>query len=265
MSQSPATQRHGLLKKAGESAFGLLGALSTRDRQLPKLTREFKDEQADHHAFDSKEVEDFYTAFMKASSDGHSVKLSEFTKVMEIMGITDPLVVESTFHAWDMDKSGSLEFREFLTALSVLNKGSMDEKLDLAFRVFDVHQTGYVDKRELEKMFTAFTAVNGRILAADDITTLIDKMFSKLNHPGATKITKIEFTDLVATDLELRNDFTHLLNVEDLVSAMRRSHIHSIHEAHRAIKVTRTQLDGGSGKSSPPQSPALMPAAAAPQ
>jgi len=77
----------------------------------------------------------FYDAFKQASSDGKAVNLSEFSKVFATMGITDPLVVESTFHgkycviysvsllidpsiAWDLNHDGTIGSVEDLLCVS---------------------------------------------------------------------------------------------------------------------------------------------------
>jgi len=50
MAESPTIKRNTLLRRAGDSTFGLMGLLNTRERQLPKVTREFKEEKTEHHA-----------------------------------------------------------------------------------------------------------------------------------------------------------------------------------------------------------------------
>ena len=52
----------------------------------------------DTGSVDQKELDTFYEAFRKASSDGKVVTLSEFSKVFHLMNINDPVIVESTFN-----------------------------------------------------------------------------------------------------------------------------------------------------------------------
>ena len=44
---------------------------------------------------------------------------------------------------FDSDESGSIDFREFVTGLSVLLKGSFDEKIDCTYSMFIDFKTNW--------------------------------------------------------------------------------------------------------------------------
>ncbi len=43
------------------------------------------------------------------------------------------------FNAFDQDRSGSISFEEFVTGLSLLARGSLHEKLEWAFNLYDIN------------------------------------------------------------------------------------------------------------------------------
>uniref|UniRef100_A0A8C6SWE8 Kv channel interacting protein 3b, calsenilin n=1 Tax=Neogobius melanostomus TaxID=47308 RepID=A0A8C6SWE8_9GOBI len=57
------------------------------------------------------------------------------------------------FNAFDMDRSGSIRFEDFVLGLSVLLRGSVTEKLRWAFNLYDINKDGYVTKEHVEKFF----------------------------------------------------------------------------------------------------------------
>lgn len=56
------------------------------------------------------------------------------------------------FDVFDDDKSGSLDFREFLCGMSLLMRGKIPEKIELCFYLFDKENKGYLTQIEVDSM-----------------------------------------------------------------------------------------------------------------
>lgn len=50
------------------------------------------------------------------------------------------------FNAFDLDRNGSIRFEDFVIGLSVLLRGSVTEKLNWAFNLYDINKDGYITK-----------------------------------------------------------------------------------------------------------------------
>ena len=57
----------------------------------------------------------------------------------------------------DTDGTGRLDFREFLASLSVQLKGTMEDKLAWLFNLYDLDNTGHIQRKELEQMVMVST------------------------------------------------------------------------------------------------------------
>ena len=52
------------------------------------------------------------------------------------MGKTDPVEVDQFFNAFDTQKSGHVDFREVVCGMSVVQTGSIDDRLMMAFKAY---------------------------------------------------------------------------------------------------------------------------------
>ena len=49
--------------------------------------------------------------------------------------------IRYVFDVFDDDDSGTIEFEEFMFALSITSRGSLEERLDWAFRLYDLGES----------------------------------------------------------------------------------------------------------------------------
>ncbi|GIQ79613.1 hypothetical protein KIPB_000283 [Kipferlia bialata] len=100
------------------------------------------------------------------------------------------------FAAIDVDSNESLDFGEFLGALSLLTSpGQREAKLEFAFRLYDLDGDGYIGNSELFKVMSYMVADN---LDDTQLQQVVDKTIRDADTDGDGRLSKAEFMDACA-------------------------------------------------------------------
>jgi len=103
---------------------------------LPKhIRRDQLDEIMTATTMKAPEVKALYARFRRLAPNGSLVP-EQFKQTMGMIGLTDdPFLPDRMFQVFDKNKDGKLNFKEFATSLSVMIRGSEDDKLKLSFEM----------------------------------------------------------------------------------------------------------------------------------
>lgn len=76
-----------------------------------------------------EELQQLYEDWVKQADSNGRVGRAEFEKGIRALGITDPLLIEQNFSAFDVNKDGTIDFREFVCGLSTVLRGTPEERM----------------------------------------------------------------------------------------------------------------------------------------
>lgn len=156
--------------------------------------------------FNEVEVHDWYKGFMKDCPKGKMSK-DQFVKMYQDFfphGDATHFAV-NIFRTFDDNKDGSIDFREFICALSVTSQGSVEEKLEWAFNIYDLDGNGSISMGEMREIIKTIynTRPPKERLTPLGIQERTEQTFKKLDTNNDGKISKTEFIRGAKSDTSL--------------------------------------------------------------
>jgi len=165
-----------------------------------KLSQDQISELERNTRFEKKELKQWYKGFVRDCPSGQLDKES-FSKIYaQFFPFGDPSTFANyVFDVFDNDKSGTIDFREFITALSVTSRGDLDDKLKWAFQLYDIDGDGFITYEEMLAIVTAIYKMTGAMvkLPADEDTPekRVTKIFNTMDFNQDHKLTYEEFAE----------------------------------------------------------------------
>ncbi|XP_057243902.1 calsenilin-like isoform X2 [Malurus melanocephalus] len=109
------------------------------------------------------------------------------------------------FDAFDADRNGALCFQDFAVGLSVLLRGTEQQKLKWTFDLYDVNKDGYVTKEDMLEIMKSIYAMMGRCTEPALGTRVpaqhVELFFQKMDRNRDGVVT---FEEFLATCQEVR-------------------------------------------------------------
>lgn len=108
-------------------------------------------------------------------------------------------LVNSFYHVFDNNESGTIDLREFVVGVAMLTKGNLTEKIKLAFEIIDVNKSGALDKEEMTSFLKCLIqygpAAAGSTLVNDaQVEQIVSQAFSVIDVNKDEKINFEEFS-----------------------------------------------------------------------
>nr|XP_014429970.1 Kv channel-interacting protein 4 isoform X1 [Pelodiscus sinensis] len=103
------------------------------------------------------------------------------------------------FNAFDTDHSGTVSFEDFIMGLSILLRGTVQEKLNWAFNLYDINKDGYITKEEMLDIMKAIYDMMGKctypVLKEDAPRQHVETFFQKMDKNKDGVVTIDEFIE----------------------------------------------------------------------
>ncbi|XP_067879299.1 calsenilin-like isoform X1 [Heterodontus francisci] len=121
------------------------------------------------------------------------------------------------FNAFDTDGSGAIRFEDFVIGLSVLLRGTVNEKLNWAFNLYDINKDGYITKEEMLAIIQSIYDMMGKytypILHQDAPFEHMEKFFQKMDRNQDGVVTIDEFLQTCQKDENIMHSMHLFENV----------------------------------------------------
>ncbi|XP_025746601.1 guanylyl cyclase-activating protein 2 [Callorhinus ursinus] len=98
---------------------------------------------------DLAELQEWYKKFVVECPSG-SLFLHEFKRFFKVTGNEEATqYVEGMFQAFDKNGDNTIDFLEYVAALNLVLRGTLEHKLKWTFKIYDKDRNGCIDRLEL--------------------------------------------------------------------------------------------------------------------
>jgi len=152
----------------------------------------FEEENRTH--FRLMELKKLHEEFATRMNADGKLSRDQLSEALGLQGQLDMDFLQRLYVAFDTDNCGKVNFREFVSALSVLSRGEIAEKAAFAFDLFDSDHDGAISQEELRACLKAMnTALGGLEQGAaqteEDLEVMIKETFeADNNHDGVLSL-----------------------------------------------------------------------------
>ncbi|XP_060662333.1 class E basic helix-loop-helix protein 22 isoform X1 [Drosophila nasuta] len=114
------------------------------------------------------------------------------------------LYAHYVFNTLDQDHSGIVSFEDFVQGLSILSRGSVEEKLRWTFSLYDINGDGFITREEMTDIVTAIYELMGRLPdecpEEEKIKGKVEQIFQKMDINRDGVVTLEEFLEACRND-----------------------------------------------------------------
>ncbi|EDO17314.1 hypothetical protein Kpol_1062p22 [Vanderwaltozyma polyspora DSM 70294] len=150
--------------------------------------------------FDRREIQQWHKGFLRDCPAGQLTR-EDFVKTYKQFfpfGYPEDFA-NHVFNVFDKDNNGAIDFKEFITVLSVTSRGTLEEKLVWAFQLYDLNHDGYITYDEMLTIVSSIYKMMGSMvqLSEDEATPdlRVKKIFKIMDKDEDGYITLDEFRE----------------------------------------------------------------------
>uniref|UniRef100_M3YAC5 EF-hand domain-containing protein n=1 Tax=Mustela putorius furo TaxID=9669 RepID=M3YAC5_MUSPF len=115
-----------------------------------------------------------------------------------IFGMTDDMLMNRVFFAFDKDNDNCINAKEWVKGLSVFLRGTFEEKLKFCFEVYYLNGDGYISREEIFDMLKNSLHQQSSEEETDEgIKELVDITLKKMDYDNDGKISFADFEKAV--------------------------------------------------------------------
>lgn len=162
---------------------------------IDKLNKR-KDKESSCH-FKKAEIEKLIAMFNKYTEGCANKKLDrlKFRDILhDMFGMTDDMLMDRVFRAFDRDSDNYLNHDEWVLGLSVFLQGNFEEKMKYCFTVYDLNGDGYISREEMFQLLKSSLIRQPTEEDPDEgVKELVELNLKKMDHDHDSRLSMADF------------------------------------------------------------------------
>uniref|UniRef100_A0A3P8TC42 Calaxin n=1 Tax=Amphiprion percula TaxID=161767 RepID=A0A3P8TC42_AMPPE len=112
--------------------------------------------------------------------------------------LTDDIIMDGAFRAFDKDNDGIVSLKEWIEGLSVLLRGTLNEKIKYCFHVYDLNGDGFITREEMFRLLKNSLVRQPTEEDPDEgVKDLVEITLKKMDHDHDGKLSFDDFEKAV--------------------------------------------------------------------
>ncbi|XP_048203260.1 guanylyl cyclase-activating protein 2 [Perognathus longimembris pacificus] len=153
---------------------------------------------------DVAELQEWYKKFVVECPSG-TLFMHEFKRFFKVTGNEEATqYVEGMFRAFDKNGDNTIDFLEYVAALNLVLRGTLEHKLKWTFKIYDKDRNGCIDRLELLDIVEAIYKLKkacrvepelgqqGQLLTPEEV---VDRIFLLVDENGDGQLSLNEFIE----------------------------------------------------------------------
>ncbi|XP_077577724.1 calaxin-like isoform X1 [Stigmatopora nigra] len=108
-------------------------------------------------------------------------------------GLTDDTIMDGVFRTFDKDNDSFVSINEWIEGLSVVLRGTLDEKIKYCFHVYDLNADKYISREEMLQMLRYSLRLPGEEDPYDGIKDLVEITLKRMDRDHDDRLSLDDF------------------------------------------------------------------------
>lgn len=157
--------------------------------------------------FTKKELMELQAHFFKIagkSEKDNMINRAQMEEALKIVNIveSDQQILDRLFTLWDRTGDGVINFKEFIVGTSILCRGSLQEKLEFSFDLYDVDGQKKITKPEMISVMKAMNSTmsffGDEQMGEQEIVELVDVVFAESDTDHTDSLDYAQYMDAIS-------------------------------------------------------------------
>ncbi|RNA32891.1 EF-hand calcium-binding domain-containing 1 [Brachionus plicatilis] len=152
--------------------------------------------------FGKNEIEALLNIYKTITKNQDRMDRLKFRDVLHnSFDMTDDILMDRVFRAFDRDNDGYISMTEWVEGLSIFLRGTHEEKIRYAFTVYDLNGDGYISREEMFQMLkTSIIKQPSEEDPDEGIKDLVEIALKKMDKDHDSRLSFQDFHDSVLAD-----------------------------------------------------------------